>query len=329
MKIYYKSDLKKNALKGKKVGIIGYGNQGHAHADNLKDSGENVIVGLPEWDKELWKKAEERGHRVVNIKKCAEEGNVIMFLIPDEIQPGVYEEIKDVIGKGKYLGFAHGFNIHFGQIVPPPDVNVFMVAPKGPGYLVRDEYLAGRGVPALIAVQKDFSGDTFDVALSYADGIGATRAGVIETTFKDETETDLFGEQCVLCGGLTSLMRAGFETLVEAGYPPELAYFECIHEMKLIIDLIYRGGITLMRKAISNTAQFGDLTRGPRIVTEETKKEMKKILREIQTGAFAKEWILENRSGRPIFNALTKEWEEHLVEKVGEKLRGMMPWLKK
>jgi ketol-acid reductoisomerase len=329
MKVYYKSDIKENALKGKKVAIIGYGNQGHAHADNLKDSGVDVIVGLPEWDKELWKKAEERGHKVMNVKKCAEEGDIIMFLIPDEIQPDVYNEIKDAVKKGKYLGFAHGFNIHFGQIVPPEGVNVFMVAPKGPGYLVRDEYLAGRGVPALIAVHRDFSGDTLKVALSYADGIGATRAGVIETTFKDETETDLFGEQCVLCGGLTSLMRAGFETLVEAGYPPELAYFECIHEMKLIIDLIYRGGVTLMRKAISNTAQYGDLTRGPRIVTEETKKEMRRILREIQTGAFAREWILENRSGRPVFNALTREWEEHLMEKVGEKLRGMMPWLKK
>lgn len=329
MKVYYKSDLQENALKGKKVGIIGYGNQGHAHADNLKDSGVEVFVGIPEWDKDLWKNAESRGHKVMSIKECAEKGDVIMFLIPDEIQPAVYNEIKDKVTKGKYLGFAHGFNIHFGQIVPPEDVNVFMVAPKGPGYLVRDEYIAGRGVPALIAVQRDFSGDTKNVALSYADGIGATRAGVIETTFKDETETDLFGEQCVLCGGLTSLMKAGFETLVEGGYPPELAYFECIHEMKLIIDLIYRGGMTLMRKAISNTAQYGDLTRGPRIITEETKKEMKKILREIQTGSFAKEWILENRSGRPVFNALTREWEECLIEKVGEKLRGMMPWLKK
>lgn len=330
MKVYYKNDIRENALKGKKVAVIGYGNQGHAHADNLKDSGIDVIVGLPEWDRVLWEKAVRAGHRVKGIKEAAEEGDVVMILIPDELQADVYREyIKGAMRKGKYLAFAHGFNIHFGQILPPEDVNVFMVAPKGPGYLVREEYLAGRGVPALVAVHRDPSGDTLQVALSYADGIGATRAGVIETTFKDETETDLFGEQVVLCGGLTSLMRAGFETLVEAGYPPELAYFECIHEMKLIVDLIYRGGVSLMRRAISNTARYGDLTRGQRIITEETRKEMKRILREIQTGSFAKEWILENRSGRPVFNALTKEWDEHKMEKVGEKLRGMMPWLKK
>ena len=327
LKVYYDKDADTKYLEGKKIAIIGFGSQGHAHALNLKDSGFQVAVGLRKGSKS-WNTAKGFGLEVMTVEEASEWADVIMILIPDEQQPEVYEkQIKKGLKAGKYLAFAHGFNIHFNQIVPPEDVNVFMVAPKGPGKLVRDEFLAGRGVPALLAVWRDVSGDTKQVALAYAKGIGATRAGVLETTFKDETETDLFGEQVVLCGGLTSLMRAGFETLVEAGYPPELAYFECIHEMKLIVDLIYAGGFEMMRKFISNTAKYGDLTRGPRIINEEVRKEMKKILKEIQTGQFAKEWILENKAGRPIFNAMLREWNEHLAEKVGRKLRSMMPWL--
>ena len=329
VKIYYEKDADLSFLKDKKVAIIGFGSQGHAHALNLKDSGVNVAVGLRKGGNS-WATAKSMGLDVMEIEDAARWADVIMVLIPDEEQPKIYrEKIEDGLSEGKYLAFAHGFNIHFRQIVPPKGVNVFMVAPKGPGKLVRDEFQKGRGVPALLAVHNDYTGDTKDVALAYAKGIGATRAGVIETTFKDETETDLFGEQAVLCGGLTSLMRAGFETLVEAGYPPELAYFECIHEMKLIVDLIYQGGFKMMRKFISNTAKYGDLTRGPRIIDEETRKKMKEILREIQTGSFAKEWVLENMAGRPVFNALLREWEEITAEKVGEKLREMMPWLKK
>lgn len=327
MKVYYEKDVSLEPLKNRKVAIIGYGNQGHAHADNLKESGIETIVA--EVDEERIKKAKNMGHVVMNASDAVKEADVIMLLVPDELQSSLYNtHIKDNLKGGKYLAFAHGFNIHFGQIIPPEDVNVFMVAPKGPGYLVRQEYKQKRGVPALVAVHKDPAGDTKEVALAYAKGIGASKAGIIETTFKDETETDLFGEQAVLCGGLTALMRAGFETLVEAGYPPELAYFECIHEMKLIVDLIYRGGMKLMRNAISNTAQYGDLTRGRRLIDERVKVEMKKILSEIRSGEFAKEWILENHSGKPVFNALTKEWEEHLLESVGEKLRKMMPWLR-
>lgn len=327
MKVYYDSEVSLEPLRNRRVAIIGYGNQGGAHADNLKESGvETIVVDV---DKSKIERAKKMGHSVMSPEEAVKNADVIMLLVPDELQPSLYtQHIAGNLKGGKYLGFAHGFNIHFGQIVPPQDVNVFMVAPKGPGYLVRQEFIQGRGVPALIAVHQDATGDTKDVALAYAKGIGATRAGVIETTFKDETETDLFGEQAILCGGLTALMRAGFETLVESGYPPELAYFECIHEMKLIVDLIYRGGMKLMRRAISNTARYGDLTRGKRIIDERVKAEMKKILSEIRSGEFAREWILENRSGRPVFNALTKEWEEHLLEKVGEKLRGMMPWLK-
>jgi ketol-acid reductoisomerase len=327
--IYYDKDADISYIKDKKVAIIGFGSQGHAHALNLKDSGVEVAVGLRKGGVS-WEVARKVGLEVMEVEDAAKWADIIMILIPDEEQPKVYEEkIKKGLTKGKYLAFAHGFNIHFKQIVPPEDVNVFMVAPKGPGKLVRDEFLKGRGVPALLAVYQDPSGDTKQVALAYAKAIGASRAGVIETTFKDETETDLFGEQVVLCGGLTSLMRAAFETLVEAGYPPELAYFECIHEMKLIVDLIYEGGFKMMRKYISNTAKYGDLTRGPRIIDENVRKKMKEILEEITSGKFAKEWILENMSGRPVFNSLLKEWENIEAEKVGEKLRAMMPWLKK
>jgi len=327
--IYYDKDADISYIKDKKVAIIGFGSQGHAHALNLKDSGVEVAVGLRKGGVS-WEVARKVGLEVMEVEDAAKWADIIMILIPDEEQPKVYEEkIKKGLTKGKYLAFAHGFNIHFKQIVPPEDVNVFMVAPKGPGKLVRDEFLKGRGVPALLAVYQDPSGDTKQVALAYAKAIGASRAGVIETTFKDETETDLFGEQVVLCGGLTSLMRAAFETLVEAGYPPELAYFECIHEMKLIVDLIYEGGFKMMRKYISNTAKYGDLTRGPRIIDENVRKKMKEILEEITSGKFAKEWILENMSGRPVFNSLLKEWENIEAEKVGEKLRAMMPWLRK
>jgi ketol-acid reductoisomerase len=327
--IYYDKDADISYIKDKKVAIIGFGSQGHAHALNLKDSGVEVAVGLRKGGVS-WEVARKVGLEVMEVEDAAKWADIIMVLIPDEEQPKVYEEkIKKGLTKGKYLAFAHGFNIHFKQIVPPEDVNVFMVAPKGPGKLVRDEFLKGRGVPALLAVYQDPSGDTKQVALAYAKAIGASRAGVIETTFKDETETDLFGEQVVLCGGLTSLMRAAFETLVEAGYPPELAYFECIHEMKLIVDLIYEGGFKMMRKYISNTAKYGDLTRGPRIIDENVRKKMKEILEEITSGKFAKEWILENMSGRPVFNSLLKEWENIEAEKVGEKLRAMMPWLRK
>lgn len=327
--IYYENDTDISYIKDKKVAIIGFGSQGHAHALNLKDSGIEVAVGLRKGGIS-WEVARKVGLEVMEVEDAAKWADVIMILIPDEEQPKVYEEkIKKGLTKGKYLAFAHGFNIHFKQILPPENINVFMVAPKGPGKLVRDEFLKGRGVPALLAVYQDPSGDTKQVALAYAKGIGASRAGVIETTFKDEAETDLFGEQVVLCGGLTSLMRAAFETLVEAGYPPELAYFECIHEMKLIVDLIYEGGFKMMRKYISNTAKYGDLTRGPRIIDENVRKKMKEILEEITSGKFAKEWILENMSGRPVFNSLLREWENIEAEKVGEKLRAMMPWLKK
>jgi ketol-acid reductoisomerase len=329
MKVYYDKDASLEKIRGKKVAIIGFGSQGHAHAQNLKDSGVDVVVGLRK-DGSSWKKAEAAGLKVSSVADAVKNSQVVMVLVPDELQGDIYrEEIGPNLKKGSYLAFAHGFNIHFGQIVPESHINVFMAAPKGPGHLVRHEFTKGAGVPSLVAVHQDHSGDTLEVALAYASGIGGGRAGIIETTFKDETETDLFGEQAVLCGGVSALITAGFETLVEAGYPPEMAYFECLHEMKLIVDLIYEGGISNMRYSISNTAQYGDLTRGPRVVTCETKKEMKKILTEIQTGAFAKEWMLENRANKPVFTALTKMGESHQIEKVGEKLRDMMPWLKK
>jgi len=328
VKMYYEKDVDKKALRNKKIAIIGYGSQGHAHANNLKESGMDVIVS--EVKGANWEKAIKAGFTVLAASEVAKKADIMMMLVPDEYMADIYRtEIAPNIRKGTYLGFAHGFNIHFGQIVPPADVNIFMVAPKGPGHLVRSEYLKNSGVPCLIAIHQDPSKNTKNVALAYASGIGGTRAGVIETTFREETETDLFGEQVVLCGGLTSLILAGYETLVEAGYSPEMAYFECLHEVKLIVDLIYEGGISTMRYSISNTAQYGDLTRGPRIITEETKKEMKKILDEIQSGEFAREWILECRANKPVFNALTRRGEEHPVEQVGAKLRAMMPWLKK
>ena len=329
VKIYYEKDADNKVIKGKKIAVMGYGSQGHAHANNLKENGMDVIIGVKKGGAG-WGKAEKAGFKVFIPSEAAKKADVIMMLVPDEYMADIYKaEIAPYIKKGTYLGFAHGFNIHFGQIAPPPDVNVFMVAPKGPGHLVRSEYLKGSGVPCLIAVYQDPSKNTKNIALAYASAIGGGRAGVIETSFREETETDLFGEQVVLCGGLTSLILAGYETLVEAGYSPEMAYFECLHEVKLIVDLIYEGGISNMRYSISNTAQYGDLTRGPRIITEETKKEMKQILSEIQSGQFAKEWILECKANKPVFNALTRKGENHAVEEVGSKLRAMMPWLKK
>lgn len=327
-KIYYDKDAKAGVLKKRKIAVMGYGSQGHAHALNLKESGMDVIVGVRKGMS--WTKAEKAGLRVMTPKEAAGKADVIMILLPDEHQADFYKsEIAPNVRSGSYIAFAHGFNIHFGQIAPTPDINVFMAAPKGPGHLVRSEYQKGSGVPCLIAVHQDFSGNTKDIALAYASAIGGGRAGIIETTFREETETDLFGEQVVLCGGLTSLIQAGYETLTEAGYSPEMAYFECLHEVKLIVDLIHEGGITNMRYSISNTAQFGDLTRGPRIINEDTKKEMKKILSEIQSGTFAREWILECKANKPVFNALTKSGQEHPIEDVGQRLRAMMPWLKK
>jgi ketol-acid reductoisomerase len=327
--IYREQDAKLELLKGKTIAILGYGSQGHAHANNLKESGFNVIVGeLPGGENE--KKAKEAGFEVSDAASVVKKADVVVMLLPDELQGGIYKAaVGPNLRKGAFLMFAHGFNIHFGQIVPRADVNVFMVAPKGPGHLVRAQYVKGEGVPALIAVHQDPAGITKDVALAYAAGIGAARAGVIETNFREETETDLFGEQAVLCGGATALVMAGYETLVEAGYSPEMAYFECVHELKLIVDLIYEGGISTMRYSISNTAQYGDLTRGPRIVSPETKAEMKRILEEIQSGAFAKEWMLENQANRPVFNALTRRGEEHPIEDVGRRLRALMPWMSK
>lgn len=328
VKMYYDKDTNMDILKGKKIAIMGYGSQGHAHANNLKESGVNVIVA--ETKGANWDKAVAAGFTVMTASDAAKQADIIMILLPDEIQAEVYKtEIAPNMKKGVALGFAHGFNIHFGQIVPPADASVFMVAPKGPGHLVRAEYTKGSGVPCLIAVYQDASKNTKDIALAYASGVGGGRAGIIETTFKEETETDLFGEQVVLCGGLTALIQAGYETLVEAGYSPEMAYFECLHEVKLIVDLIYEGGISTMRYSISNTARYGDLTRGPRIVTEETKKEMKKILGEIQDGVFAREWMLECKANKPVFNALANKGAAHSIEQVGAKLRAMMPWLKK
>ncbi len=328
MKVYYDSDANLELIRDKNVAIIGFGSQGHAHAQNLTDSGVSVTVGLRR-DGASWKKAEAAGMDVKEVPDAVRDADVIMILIPDETQGDVYKnEIEPNMKKGAYLAFAHGFNIHFGQITPPADTSVFMVAPKGPGHLVRHEFVQGKGVPTLVAVHQDASGDTLQVALAYASANGGGRAGIIETNFKCEAETDLFGEQAVLCGGVTALITAGFETLTEAGYPPEMAYFECLHEMKLIVDLIYEGGIANMRYSISNTAQYGDLTRGPRVINEGTKAEMKKILGEIQSGEFAKQWMAEHKAGRPNFDALNKKGEEHPIEEVGRKLRGMMPWMK-
>jgi ketol-acid reductoisomerase len=328
MKIYYDKDADLSLIKGKKVAIIGYGSQGHAHANNLKDSGVNVTVGVRQ-SGSSWGKAKNAGIEVKEVGDAVKGADVVMILLPDETHAEVYQkEIEPNMKKGAMLAFAHGFNIHFKQIEPRADLDVIMIAPKGPGHLVRSTYTQGGGVPALIAVAQDSSGKARDLALSYAAAIGAARGGVIETTFREECETDLFGEQVVLCGGLTALIQAGFETLTEAGYAPEMAYFECLHEVKLIVDLIYEGGIANMRYSISNTAEYGDFTRGPRIVTDETKAEMKRILREIQTGQFAKEFILENRAGAPTLKAMRRIGQEHEVEIVGAKLRNMMPWIK-
>jgi ketol-acid reductoisomerase len=328
MKISYDKDAKKDKILKKKVAVIGFGSQGHAHALNLRDSGGQVVVGVREGDS--WNKAEASGLKAMPVADAVKESDVVMILAPDEVQAAIYkQDIAPNLKKGSYLAFGHGFNIHFGQIQPGPDINVFMVAPKGPGHLVRSEYTKGSGVPCLLAVHQDPNKDTGEVGLAYASAIGGGRAGVIETNFREETETDLFGEQAVLCGGLTSLIQAGYETLVEAGYSPEMAYFECLHEVKLIVDLIYQGGIANMRYSISTTAKYGDVTRGPRVITAETKRTMKKILSEIQSGRFAREWVLENQANRPVYNALLKKGEEHPVEEVGKRLRGMMPWLQK
>lgn len=326
--IYYEQDCDLKLLNGKTVAIIGFGSQGHAHAMNLKDSGVNVIVGLHEGSKSKTK-AEEYGIKVYSVAEAAKQADIIMMLVPDERQAAIYEEsIKDNLTEGKTLAFAHGFNIHFKQIVPPANVDVIMVAPKGPGHTVRSEYVAGKGVPCLIAVEQNASGKALENGLAYAAGIGGARAAVLETTFRIETETDLFGEQAVLCGGVTALMQAGFETLVEAGYDPRNAYFECIHEMKLIVDLIYEGGFSRMRYSISDTAEFGDYETGKRMITEETKKEMKKVLEEIQDGTFATKWIAENKNGRAHFNATRRIKSEHELEKVGAEIRKFYSWNK-
>jgi ketol-acid reductoisomerase len=327
MQVYYDRDADLKHLRGKKVAVLGYGSQGHAHALNLKDSGVEVAVGLRK-DSASWPKAVKAGVKVMDTAEAAKWGDIVMILLPDELQGEAYEkEIRPGLKDGKYLAFGHGFNIHFKKVVPPKGVNVFMVAPKGPGHLVRSEFEKGRGVPCLLAVQQDPSGDTKQVGLAYASALGGARAAVIETTFKDETETDLFGEQSVLCGGLCALIEAGYETLIEAGYPPEMAYFECVHEVKLIVDLIYEGGLANMRYSISNTAEYGDLTRGKRVIGPEVRQAMKKILADIQAGKFAEEWIAECRAGMPHFKELRKEAAAHPLEKVGAQLRSMMPWL--
>ncbi len=325
----YEKDADLHLLDGKTVAVIGFGSQGHAHSQNLRDSGVKVVVaeapGSAAWDR-----AAAAGFDVLTANAAAALADVIMMVVPDQTQKLVYESaVRDNLKDGDMLMFAHGFNIHFNQIVPPPNVDVTMIAPKGPGHLVRRVYTEGGGVPALIAVYQDATGKARDKALAYAKGIGSLRAGVIETTFKEETETDLFGEQAVLCGGVSELVRAGFETLVDAGYQPEIAYFECLHELKLIVDLIYEHGISGMRYSISDTAEYGDMTRGKRVISEDVREEMELILEEIQTGEFAREWILENMAGRPVYNAIKREESEHEIEIVGRQLRAMMPWLGK
>ncbi|BAI91938.1 ketol-acid reductoisomerase [Arthrospira platensis NIES-39] len=327
--MYYDADANLDLLAGKTIAIVGYGSQGHAHALNLKDSGMNVIVGLYPGSKSATK-AKDAGLTVYPVDEAAKIADLIMILLPDEVQKTVYKnEIEPNLSEGKTLAFAHGFNIHFGQVVPPENVDVIMVAPKGPGHLVRRTYQEGQGVPCLFAVYQDASGQARDRAMAYAKGIGGTRGGILETTFREETETDLFGEQAVLCGGLSALIKAGFETLVEAGYQPELAYFECLHEVKLIVDLVVEGGLAQMRDSISNTAEYGDYTRGPRVITDATRAEMRKILKEIQTGQFAREFVLENQSGKAGFTAMRRQEAEHPIEEVGHDLRAMFSWLKK
>ena len=328
-RMYYDADANLDLLAQKTIAIIGYGSQGHAHALNLKDSGMNVIVGLYPGSKSAVK-AEAAGLAVHRVADAVQAADFIMILLPDEVQKTVYKnEIEPHLTAGKALAFAHGFNIHFGQVVPSPDVDVVMVAPKGPGHLVRRTYEQGEGVPCLFAVYQDATGQARDRAMAYAKGIGGTRGGVLETSFREETETDLFGEQVVLCGGLSELIKAGFETLVAAGYQPELAYFECLHEVKLIVDLIVEGGLAKMRDSISNTAEYGDYTRGPRIVTDQTRAEMRKILQEIQSGQFAREFVLENQAGKPGFTAMRRQEAEHPIEEVGRDLRAMFSWMKK
>jgi len=327
-KVYYNGDINEAVLSNKTVAIIGYGSQGHAHALNLRESGVNVVVGLRPG--KSWDQAEQDGFEVKTVREASALGDVIMVLLPDEYQTAVYKnEIEPELTAGKALAFAHGFNVHFNQIVPPSDVDVFLAAPKGPGHLVRRTYQEGAGVPALIGIYQDVTGNAKDIALAYAKGVGAGRAGILETTFQEETETDLFGEQAVLCGGVSALVKAGFETLTEAGYQPEVAYFECLHELKLIVDLMYEGGLAGMRYSISDTAQWGDYVSGPRVVNEDTKARMKEVLTDIQTGKFAKGWLLENQLNRPEFTAITRSESQHPIEVVGRELREMMPFVKK
>jgi ketol-acid reductoisomerase len=327
VQIFYNEDADLKNLSDQRIAIIGYGSQGHAQAQNLKDSGLDVIIGLRKG--RSWDQAQKDGFDVVSVEEAAKKGNIVQILLPDDRQAAVYAaEIQPHLEDGDALSFSHGFNIHYNQIIPPAYVDVFMIAPKGPGHLVRRMYAQGEGVPALVAVWQDYTGNAFQKALAYAKGIGSTRAGVLETSFKEETETDLFGEQAVLCGGTTALIKAGFETLVNAGYKPEIAYFECLHELKLIVDLIHEGGISWMRHSISDTAEYGDLTRGDRIITDATREAMRVLLKDIQTGQFAREWILENQARRPVFNALAQKEREHPIETVGSKLRAMMSWLK-
>lgn len=327
VEIYYDQDAKLEILRGKTIAVLGYGSQGHAQAQNLKDSGLKVIIGLKEGSKSI-EQAESDGFAVYPTAEAVKRAELIQVLIPDEVQRDVYHnEIKPNLVEGNTLVFSHGFNIHYRQIIPPADVDVFMVAPKSPGHLVRRMYLAGKGVPGLLAIEQDYSGKAEQLGLAYAKGIGCTKAGVIKTTFREETETDLFGEQAVLCGGTTALIKAGFETLVEAGYQPEIAYFECLNELKLIVDLLFEGGLTKMRDSISDTAQYGDLVVGPRIINESVKAEMKRVLDDVQSGQFARNWILENQANRAVFNALTTRDQDSLLEKVGHQLRQMMPWI--
>src|SRR6266851_5617400 len=328
MQVHYDRDADLSQLRSHKIAILGFGSQGHAHALNLRDSGMEVCVGLRK-DSPSWEKAAKQGLAVFETAEAARRADIVMMLVPDEMGSEIYEaEVAPQLTPGKYLAFGHGFNIHFKFIKPAANVNVFMIAPKGPGHLVRSEYVKGRGVPCLLAVEQDPSGDTKQIGLAYGSAIGGGRAAIIETSFREETETDLFGEQSVLCGGLTELIRNGFETLVAAGYAPEMAYFECVHEVKLIVDLIYEGGIANMRYSISNTAEYGDMTRGPRVIDEHVRAEMKKILADIQSGRFAREWVLENTAGQPSFKALRRRAAEHPIEEVGERLRAMMPWIK-
>jgi len=329
VKLYYDADADLGRLQGRRIAVIGYGSQGHAHSLNLKDSGLDVVVGLYKGSKS-WERAQTEGLKVASVADAAGTADMIMILVPDQVQKQVYEDsIRPALKPGKTLMFAHGFNIHFNQIVPPADVDVSMVAPKGPGHIVRRLYKEGIGTPALVAVQQNASGRAKEDALAYAKGIGATNAGVIETTFKDETESDLFGEQAVLCGGVSALIKAGFDTLVEAGYPPEIAYFECLHEMKLIVDLIWQGGLSYMRFSVSDTAEYGDYTAGPKVVDDHVKETMRKLLKDIQDGTWARDWILENQAGRPRFYAMRKQAAESQLETVGKQLRAMMPWMQK